>query len=178
MGLLNRTRTYLAGNLEFSRETTNWRKYIKKELGKLGIICFNPMEKNFINDQEESDEHRNELIRAREAGEWDKVHAYMKGCIQKDLRLIDIVDFVIFKFEFDVPTFGTPHEFYVANFEKKPIFVIAEDKRKVPLWLVGLLKEKYIYKNVDEVIEMLRKIDSGEVVMDSSRWRILREELR
>lgn len=178
MGLLNRTRVYLAGNLENSSDTTNWREYVEEELSKIGIICFNPMHKNFVTDTAEDDEFRNAMIKRREAGDWDTVHDFMKGCIQKDLRLIDISDYVIFKFEFDKPTYGTLHEFWVAQAQKKPCFVIAEHKNKVPLWLVGLLPEKYIYSSIDEVIDMLNRIDRGYVKADSKRWRLLKENLR
>lgn len=178
MGLLNRTRVYLAGNLENSSDTTNWREYVEKELSKIGIICFNPMKKNFVMDTVEDDEFRNTMIKRRELGDWDTVHDFMKGCIQKDLRLIDISDYVIFKFEFDKPTYGTIHELILSNFERKPVFLICENKNKVPLWLVGLLPEKYIYSSVDEVIDMLNRIDSGHVKADSKRWRLLKETLR
>lgn len=178
MGLLNRTRVYLAGNLENSSDTTNWREHIEEELSKIGIICFNPMKKNFVTDTAEDDGFRNSLIKRRDAGDWKTVHDFMKGCIQKDLRLIDISDYVIFKFEFDKPTYGTLHEFFMAHIQKKPVFVIAEHKNKVPLWLVGLLPEKYIYESVDSTIDMIKNIDSGKVKGDSSRWRLLTENLR
>lgn len=178
MGILARTRTYLAGNLEFSKETTNWRKKIQWELGKLEIRCFNPMEDNFIGDIQEDDEYRNKMIKLREDGDYEYVRNFMKRIIQKDLRLIDIVDFIIFKFEFDSPTYGTLHELFVANFQKKPCFIIAEDKRKIPLWLVGLIPEKYIYKSVDNLIEKIYDIDGGKVKIDSDRWKLLKMNLR
>lgn len=178
MGLLARTRTYLAGNLEFSSDTTNWRKQIQWELGKLDIICLNPMEENFIGDIQEDDAYRNKMIKMREHGDYEFVRTFMKRIIQKDLRLIDIVDFIIFKFEFDCPTYGTLHELFVANFQKKPCFVIAEDKRKIPLWLVGLIPEKYIYRSVEHLIEMIYSIDNGSVKIDSDRWKILKPNLR
>lgn len=177
-GLLYRTRTYLAGNLEFSSETTNWRTQVKQELEPLGIICFDPMQGNFINDQDESDEYRNKIISQRESGNWEEVQNFMKGVIEKDLRLIDIVDFVIFKFEFDKPTYGTTHELIMAQAEKKPIFVVADDKRKVPLWLVGLLPEKYIYDSIESVISTVKLINSGEKPIDSRRWHLLKEKYR
>lgn len=178
MGLLNRTRVYLAGNLENSSDTTNWRQLVAEQLSQIGVVSFNPMEQNFITDTAENDEFRKNLITRREVGDWDYVHNFMKGCIQKDLRLIDISDFVIFKFEFDKPTYGTLHEFFIAELQRKPVFIITEHKNKVPLWLVGLLPEKYIYESVNDVLDMIRKIDSGEVKADSNRWRLLKPELR
>lgn len=176
--ILRGTRTYLAGNLESSSDTTNWRSYIKSELKKLGIISFNPMEQNFTNDTAESDDTRNGLISQRELGKWEDVSTFMKATIEKDLRLIDISDFIIFNFEFDKPTFGTTHELVIAQLQKKPIFLIVKDRTKVPLWIMGLVPEKYIYDSIDDVLEILSDIHSGVIKIDSSRWRLLKKEFR
>lgn len=177
-GVLFGTRTYLAGNLEFSSDTINWRKTVKDKLSEIGIISLNPMDSNFIDDFAESDENRNLMIKKRQLGEWEFVQKYMDSVIKKDLRMIDIVDFVIFNFEFDKPTYGTVHELILSKTDKKPIFVIAENKKKVPLWLVGLIPEKYIYESIDDVIDTLYRINSGEIKIDSEKWKLLKHELR
>ena len=66
----------------------------------------------------------------------------------------------------------------LVNLQKKPVFLSVGDKKKCPLWIMGMLPHKYIYNNVEEILEMVKKIDSGEVFIDSDRWRILIERLR
>ena len=62
---------------------------------------------------------------------------------------------------------------------KKPNFVSVEGgKNKTPLWLLGMMPHNYFYNDIDEVLDMIRKIDSGEKKIDSDRWRLLRKELR
>ena len=40
------------------------------------------------------------------------------------------------------------------------------------------MPHNYFYNDIDEVLDMIRKIDSGEKKIDSDRWRLLRKELR
>ena len=51
-------------------------------------------------------------------------------------------------------------------------------KSKTPLWLLGMLPHKFIYNNLDEVIEMLYAIDNGIKPIDSDRWRLLKKDYR
>jgi hypothetical protein len=62
---------------------------------------------------------------------------------------------------------------------KKPIFISMEGgKSKTPLWMFGMLPHKYIYNNLDEIVDMLYAIDNGSKEIDSDRWRLLRNEYR
>jgi hypothetical protein len=62
---------------------------------------------------------------------------------------------------------------------KKPIFLSVDGGlAATPLWIFGMIPHKYIYNNVDEILETLRQIDSGEKELDSNRWRLLRKEYR
>jgi hypothetical protein len=51
-------------------------------------------------------------------------------------------------------------------------------KKKCPLWLLGMFPHKYIYDSVDDILEMLIKIDEGKKEIDSDRWRLLKPEFR
>ena len=101
-----------------------------------------------------------------------------RSVIQKDLRLIDISDFIIVNLEIDKPTFGTMHELVVATQQKKPIFLSVNDKKRTPLWLIGLVKPKYIYSGIGDVIRKIKDIDSDTCHMDSDKWRLLLPHLR
>ena len=43
---------------------------------------------------------------------------------------------------------------------------------------VGMVPPKYIYNNVGEIFETIKRIDSGEKIMDSDRWKLLKPEFR
>ena len=51
-------------------------------------------------------------------------------------------------------------------------------KRKTPLWMMGMLPHHYIYDSIEEVVGMIKQIDTGEKNIDSDRWRLLKKELR
>jgi hypothetical protein len=62
---------------------------------------------------------------------------------------------------------------------KKPIFLSVEGgKKKCPLWILGMIPHKYIYNSVEEIVDMIRKIDGEKVKVDSDRWRLLKPEYR
>jgi hypothetical protein len=62
---------------------------------------------------------------------------------------------------------------------KKPTFIAVEGgKKKCPFWIMGMFPHKYIYNNIDDILNMLIKIDTGEKEIDSDRWRLLRKEYR
>ncbi len=68
---------------------------------------------------------------------------------------------------------------YTSLLKEKPIFLSIEGgKKKTPLWILGQIPHNYIYDSVEDIVDMVKKIDSGEKEVDSERWRLLREELR
>ena len=178
MNILNRTKCYLAGNMEYTNDSVNWRDYMTSELNKLGVVVLSPLEKNFVVHFDEGEESHVKLKQMREEGRYDEVSEHMSKIVGKDLRLIDVSDFVIVNIEIDKPTFGTIHELVVANQQKKPIFLCVNDKKRCPLWLLGLINHHYIYDDLNVIINILNKIDKGEIVIDSERWRLLNENLR
>lgn len=178
MNLLKRARVYCAGNLEYTSDSKNWRQSIKDTLGPRGVSILSPIEPMFVGQQGETPEFRASLLDARANLEFDKVEEFMKGVIERDLRMIDIADFCIFNIETEKPTFGTLHELVVATQQQKPVFVTVTDLSKCPLWIIGLVKRKHLYASIDEIIDTVIKIDSGDIVMNSKKWKLLNPELR
>ena len=44
--------------------------------------------------------------------------------------------------------------------------------------MMGQLPHKYIYDSLEEIVEMIKKIDSGQQSIDDDRWRLLNKPLR
>lgn len=179
-GKLYGTRVYLAGNLEYTTENhaRGWRDYLAEELGQLGIKTLDPTMVVFEGQPHETEEVRERLKTSRDEGRFDEVVDYMVPVVQKDLRQIDLSDFVIFNISINKPTFGTIHELVIAIQQKKPVFICVGDKKKTPLWLLGIVPHRYFYDSVSEIFEKIQKINSGEEGIDSDRWRLLIDELR
>jgi nucleoside 2-deoxyribosyltransferase len=178
--ILKGTRVYLAGNMEYNESSAihDWRADITNKLSKMGIICLSPTEQTFVDQPEETDEQRAKLIEQRNCGNLQAVHEYMVPVVQKDLRLVDICDFFIAVMNPLLPTFGTMHELVAANTQKKPMFISVGDVTKTPLWNLGVLKPQYFYNSYLDIVDTLTKIDSGEMEIDSNRWRLLKSEYR
>lgn len=177
-GILNKLRCYLIGSMEFSNGQP-WRNYTKEQLQDTGIIFFDPYHKPFLNSQEEDDEARKMYKDWISEGKYDQVSEFVKRLRADDLRLCDISDFFIVQINPLVPSWGSAEELTTINRAKKPIFMYVEGgKKKCPLWIFGMIPHKYIYDSLDDVINVIKKINSGEKQIDSDRWHILKPEYR
>jgi len=160
-------------------EGRSWREKATEEMQKMGITVFDPYKKPFIDDVKEDETVRAALKVSLENGDFDTVAARMKPVRNFDLRLCDISDFLVAHIIPNLVSWGSAEELVTACRMKKPTFISIEGgKNKCPLWLLGMFPHKYIYNNNEEVMDMLRKIDSGEKKIDSDRWRLLKMEYR
>lgn len=165
---------YLAGNMEHTAGAEGWRDFVKQRLSPIGVNILSPVDTKFLGYPVESRDDILRMKRERRNGNLDTVSEYMKRVIRKDLRLIDLSDFVIVNMEVLKPTFGTMHELVIADQQKKPIFLsISEGRHECPLWILGLVNPKFIYNNIDEVVETILKIDDGSIELNPERWRLL-----
>ena len=176
--LLEKTRTYLVGHMQYA-SGRDWRAYVEKELEALNITTFNPYRKPFVKDVEEDENARQKMAEDMANGHYSDVAKRMSVVRSYDLNLVDRSDFIIAHLLPDVASWGSSEELVTAVRMKKPIFVSMEGgKSKTPLWMLGMLPHKYIYNSLDEIVEMLMAIDSGNKPIDSDRWRLLRPEYR
>ena len=178
MGLLEKTRTYLVGHMQYANGR-DWRQVVEEELSPLDIRLFNPYKKPFVKDVDEDESVRAATELNMDQGHYSDVANRMKRIRSYDLNLVDRSDFIVAHLLPDVASWGSAEEIVTAVRMKKPIFVSMEGgKNKTPLWMMGMMPHHYIYDNIDEVISMIKKIDKGEKEIDSDRWRLLKKELR
>ena len=157
----------------------NWRDHVAEQLKPLSITCFDPYKKPFIKDVEEDEASRQEMETWMSTKQYDRVTERMKTVRAYDLNLVDRSDFIIAHLVPEVASWGSAEEIVTAVREKKPVFVSIEaGKAKTGLCMLGMFPHKYIYNNVDEIINMLHAIDDGNKPIDSDRWRLLRKEFR
>ncbi len=176
--LLAHTKTYLVGHMQYL-SGRDWRGEITAQLKTLGVSCFNPYDKPFMKDVNEDEGTREQMQVWMKTKQYDRVTNRMKTVRSYDLNLVDRSDFIIAHLVPDVASWGSAEEIVTAVRMKKPIFVSMEGgKCKTPLWMLGMFPHKYIYNSLDEVVEMLYAIDSGDKEIDSDRWRLLRKEYR
>jgi len=175
---LEGTKTYLVGHMQYI-SGRDWREDITEDLEPLNITCFNPYDKPFIKDVEEDEATRQEMEVWMKTKQYDRVTERMKTVRAYDLNLVDRSDFIVAHLVPDVASWGSAEEIVTAVRMKKPVFVSMEGgKAKTPLWMLGMFPHKYIYNNVDEIVDMLYAIHNGEKDIDSDRWRLLRKKYR
>lgn len=175
---LSKTKCYTIGSMQYENGQ-GWRNRAKEVLNSLDITVFDPYHKPFINEIQEDEESRNLLLHFMANHTYDCVADHMKAVRSDDLRLCDLSDFFIVYINPKIPTWGSAEELATANRMKKPIFVFVEGgKTKTPLWVMGMIPHRYIYDDLDSVLTMIKRIDSGEQEIDSDRWRLLKPEYR
>lgn len=179
--VLWRTRTYLVGNMQYvsSEEGEAWRDFITKGLKEMGIIVFNPYHKPFIKDVQEGASVQQKLNKARDKEDFDFLEEKMREIRIFDLNLVDRSDFIIAYIDPDVGTWGSVEEIVTAVRMKKPVFMAVKGgKTKCPFWIYGMFPHKYIYDTPEQILAVLRRINSGKKVLDNERWKLLRKEYR
>jgi hypothetical protein len=180
MNLLKGIRIYQVGPMECEKDCgAGWRNELKEKLKHVGIKWFDPVNKVFVKDIQESGEYQTKLKKWREDGNYEKLAKHMKEIRSYDLSMVDKSDAIIFFYDVNKPTCGSWEELFHANSIKRPIFVIANQGIKtLPLWLFGTIPHKYFHDSLDKVVEIINSIDRGDKEVDSNRWRLLKKEYR
>lgn len=176
--VLYKTRCYLIGHMQYENGR-GWREKIKDVLGGRDITFFDPYHKPFLDDVPEDEKSREQMLHWMETEQYDLVQTRMWAVRGYDLRLCDICDFFIAHINPSVASWGSAEEITTVVREKKPLFLSIEGgKKKTPLWIMGKLPHKYIYNNIDEIVDTVKAIDDGIVKINSDRWKLLKKELR
>lgn len=178
MNLLNRTRCYLVGQMQYV-DGQPWRTYVESQLKEIGIIVLNPYNHPFVNSTQEDNNATAKLKDLIKLGRYDEVSEIVKKIRAEDLRCVDICDFIFCHIDPRFPTCGAYEELFWGNRMKKSIFLsISTGKENCPLWIFGTIPHKYVYSDINGAVNMIKNIDNGTVPIDSDRWRLLREEFR
>lgn len=178
MSVLTKTKTYLVGHMQYSNGQ-EWRKKVRDTLNPLNITVFDPYDKPFIKDVDEGNTVRSILTEKMKSGDYDYVQNKMREIRIFDLNLVDRSDFIIANIIPDVASWGSAEELVTAVRMKKPTFISIEGtKKKTPLWLMGMFPHKYIYNDIDEILDVIIKIDNGDIEINNDRWRLLKNEYR
>ncbi len=178
MNLLKNTSVYLCGHMQYMNGE-EWRKTVTSRLNKYGIQCFNPYDKPFIEQVDEGPLFRKTLAEKLESEDFDFVEEKMRKIRIYDLNLVDRSDFIIAHIYPTISSWGSAEELVTAVRAKKPIFLSVEGGKKAcPLWILGMFPHRYIYNNMDDILNTIEKIDNGTIKTESDRWRLLKPEYR
>ncbi len=178
MGVLNKTKIYLAGNLqEIDRnEALNWREDFEAKVKPLGIVCLNPLKKVLKNFEVEDFGFTYWMKKLVRQGEFEEVHQKMKSIRRRDLGMIDFSQAVVANIDTTKFTAGTIEELSLAQRSNKKVFiVVSPDKSHIPLWILGMFEPQTFFNSLDEVVDELKKYNSGEKPIEQENWRIFED---
>jgi hypothetical protein len=179
MNILNKTRCYACGPIEFCANAgRSWRETLEEEFKKIGIIVFNPLNKPFIDSVPEGKEVTNYYKQKLAEGGFEEVRKHFVTIVQDDLRQIDLCDFTAAYLPANVKTIGSVHEAIVSNSQKKPTFLICpQGKKNLPLWWFGVIHYDYFFDSLEEFIQYIKDLDAG-IKSLPKRFKLLRPEYR
>lgn len=176
MNKLKGLRCYLAGNMDYVDDGgTKWRDDVTPILEDMGVNVLSPCAKEKFLDPAsaaiETSTNREYRKRLKEAGEYERLASEGKPIRTTDLRCVDVVDFIVLVIDLDKRPCGTWEEFFTANRQKKPvIFITKQGKPETPDWVFLTIPHQMIFSTLEDGIDYLKKVDSGEDGRDFGRW--------
>lgn len=177
MSLLINTQSYLAGAMNFADDDgIGWRQEFKKlaNESRLPTVFFDPTDKPEGLGDNVGDE-KAYAKKLRKVGDWDALTEHVKAFRRIDLRAVDKSDYLVVSVDPTVHMFGTIHEIVLAANQSKPIFAITcGGKEKASDWLFSLVRHEEMFDNVNDLVDHLVKIDTGQVPMDD-RWALVKK---
>jgi hypothetical protein len=160
---------YLCGPIDFATDDGyGWRDQITPTLKEMGIKILNPLDKPIIGYLEDPDTR--EVRREKQAsGDFEYVFN-QRDTRAIDLRMVDHCDFMVVKYDPNDRPFGTIEELTWGNRLKRPIIVVTPGGAyKCSPWLIWCIGWRTIFGEMDDAIDYIKKIDSGEID-GGKRW--------
>lgn len=172
MNRLSYSRGYLCGAMDRAPDAgVGWRREIRHTLVELQILWLDPTRKP-IQVGVENDASRELRRQSKSLGNYTAVAREMKPIRCVDLRMVDICDFLVVNLDLDIHACGTYEEIFLANRQKKPIFVhIEQGKGAAPDWLFGTLPHDYFHTTWESLHDHIRYVATDPKFNDpTNRW--------
>jgi hypothetical protein len=147
-----------------------WRRDIRQRLD-LGIQWLDPTRKP-IDIGVEDDASRAARKNHKVSEDYQFVVEEMKPIRRVDLRMVDVCDFLIVNLDMDIHACGTYEEIFLANRQKKPIFIhVEQGKQAAPDWLYGTLPHEYFHSTWESLHQHVERVAHNPNFIDPyGRW--------
>lgn len=162
---------YLGGPIDFAHDDGyGWRDSVTPILKSIGLEILNPLDKPIIGHSE--DPTTREERRAKQlSGDFEFVYN-QRTTRAIDLKMVDHCDFMLIAYDPHDRPFGTIEELTWGNRLKRPIIVVTPGGAyQCSPWLIWCIGYKTIFETMDEAIDYIKKVDSGEID-GGKRWII------
>ena len=193
--LLRGTSCYLSGAIDADTSSGNWRLPVIETLTKhFHVNVFDPysdpkqMKAKELHEAKEKNDFQTladiakDFVR-KDLHEVDKCDFLIARIGYQDVYLPEDIEKCVIGVDewgnnkvyppkprrMQIPTSGTIHEITNANLQKRPPLIVCEDgKNKIPSWLYGFIKHKYMFGSFRELYEYLVEVDIG--LCRDERW--------
>ncbi len=171
---------YLGGGIDDAPDNgITWRENIKTMLDKRGVklTVLDPTNKIAgLTGEVGSEKQQQQKMKNEE--DWHGLRKFMKKIVRADLRMVDLCDFVIAFIDVEIHLCGTYQEITTADVEHKPVLLIIKGgKKKCPCWLFGTIHYDYMFDSVEDCVDYLVKVNSGDVILDD-KWVLIRDGMK
>ncbi len=177
---LNHLRCYFAHPIEFANKLENnnielHTKQIVEYLTKKNVEAIEPEKVIALGINEV--ENREQLFNDHN---FKEIRRQMKIIVRKDLRSVDISDFIIAYLPKGVRTTGTIHEIIQCDAQRKPTLIICPDGiQHIPAWLFGIIPLRYMFGSINDLFQYLYSIDQSDLCkIEDDRWQFIISALR
>lgn len=176
--LLAKTKTYLVGPIQYACGR-KWRKEIAEFLHLKNITVLDPYKGQMVGDSPEDEKLHTWFNQLVANNDFETLSKELKKIRCRDLRFVDLSDYLIGYINQDIYTCGTWEEIFLANRQKKQIFLVVEGGlKKCPFWVFGAIPYKFIFDSFEKLKNYLDAIDLGKEPITNTRLHLLKKEYR
>lgn len=173
---------YLSGPIQSAVDFGKaWREDITPFLESMNVKVFNPLKPIFDGTSYLNEIKRPHIQKLIDEERWEELRTEVKDIVKWDLRSVDLCSFVIVNYDVSVHMCGTYEEMFLANTQNKPVLLVVEDKKKLPLWIYGRIPTRsHMFEGWDNLKTYLTGVNSDPNfkfdVADKKRWLFLNGE--
>lgn len=188
MNRLKFSRAYLSGPMDRTSSKTGktWRRRIGWWLqNELQVIIYDPYDKPLhpISSVShlESKQAFSKFNRYVQDNDITSAKQMMKPIVSVDLRMVDIVDFIIAYFDLEAKPCGTLDEIITGSNQNKPVLLMCpQGIDAIYRWLWGRLKPELFFDNWGKLKDYLLHIafDPDESIDCLDRWKFFDTEAK
>ena len=166
--LIEGTRVYLSGPMDFVPSRSNerkygWRRRVSQFLRSFGAVVFDPWYKPLVKGLGVYGEEGEGAEKIRESWTFDPGPNGAKArsncakmfwkTLHVDLRMVDLSDFVIACCPTNLYSVGTPHEVALARQQRKPVLFVSP-----PVVHPSLVELKEVARNNSKMVGLLDRL--------------------
>ena len=163
---------YLAGPMDdVADRGAGWREMMAEFLWdhNIGVLC--PYSKATYG-LDEDDEYYQNILRLKDAEEYDDMHQIIRSIVADDYRMVDKADAIVLYIDKNAHMCGSYHESGLAAYQRKPVIVCCpQGKQAIPHWMFGICRHEMFFDSWDETKEYIKHVAYSKEVDTHNRWR-------